>query len=616
MSHTTDQPLQQALAQLAQAQTTAAPVLTDLASAVQDLAQLIRESQRALPAQVETNSQLKQDLLREAEDLQAQIAAAQQRLQQPVLRLLVLGDVKRGKSTVLNALLGATVLPSAAHPCTAVITVLRYGPSAQVILEFNHGRSPETLAIEDFHRHYTLSSANNTAFDNVAQAVIEYPSPLLQTGVEIVDSPGLNDTEQLNARSLTYLSTCHAVLFVMRAVQPCTLTEQRYIHTHLTGKGITPFFLLNGWDEIQASLLDPQDADALAGAEARLRQVFTASLQDYIAAEPDFDPTTQVLPLSALRSLRHHLQGTPPDAGFVQLATVLTEFVSTQRTQAQLRPLSALSQQVRISTQQWIDTYQQQRSQALDRLKQSVLAVAAPFEALADQKEQLEAQIQQQTRPIAVQLADSLKHHLSQAERSFETAFVRYRPPLQLTDQLTPTARQTYQQHLETAFQRYLTDQLEQWRAIALPQLRHTLATLAETGHRTVAHQMLDDIQLPPPATVSDGDWSVELVDWASDLFAAPDTIATAAQQRLKQRLAPLGLTLWTAAYRAVAVHLQTYTKTVTNRIETQLGQQQRQLQQQLDQHRDLKQQHNQTHQQLEQLSSAIAQHCTQIDAL
>ena len=53
---------------------------------------------------------------------------ASQNLRRGVFRLLVLGDMKRGKSTFLNALIGENLLPSDVNPCTALLTVLRYGP--------------------------------------------------------------------------------------------------------------------------------------------------------------------------------------------------------------------------------------------------------------------------------------------------------------------------------------------------------------------------------------------------------------------------------------------------------------------------------------------------------
>ncbi|HAZ42933.1 MAG TPA: hypothetical protein DDW76_13515 [Cyanobacteria bacterium UBA11369] len=64
------------------------------------------------------------------------LTLATQNLRRGVFRLLVLGDMKRGKSTLLNALLGENLLPSDVNPCTAVLTVLRYGAEKKVTVYF------------------------------------------------------------------------------------------------------------------------------------------------------------------------------------------------------------------------------------------------------------------------------------------------------------------------------------------------------------------------------------------------------------------------------------------------------------------------------------------------
>ncbi|MEO0397618.1 MAG: dynamin family protein, partial [Cyanobacteria bacterium P01_A01_bin.137] len=193
----------------------------------------------------------------------ADLSAASHSLHQGVFRLMVLGDMKRGKSTFLNALLGEPLLPSNVNPCTALLTVLRYGSTPQATVYFTDERSPEQLDIATFTQRYTIDPAEaardqgTTPFAHVSHAVIHYPLPLLENGIEIVDSPGLNDTEARNQLSLGYIQNCHAILFMLRATQPCTLAERRYLSNYLQNKGLSLFFLLNAWDHIQASLLDP-----------------------------------------------------------------------------------------------------------------------------------------------------------------------------------------------------------------------------------------------------------------------------------------------------------------------------------------------------------------------
>src|SRR6476646_2492066 len=94
-------------------------------------------------------------LERDIEDL----AVASKNLQQGVFRLLVLGDMKRGKSTFLNALIGENLLPSDVNPCTALLTILRYGSEKKVTVYFNDGKSPKQLDFKSFKQNYTIDPA-------------------------------------------------------------------------------------------------------------------------------------------------------------------------------------------------------------------------------------------------------------------------------------------------------------------------------------------------------------------------------------------------------------------------------------------------------------------------
>ncbi len=67
---------------------------------------------------------------RESEDL----TVASKNLRQGVFRILVLGDMKRGKSTFINTLIGENLLPSDVNPCTALLTVLRYGSDKMALV--------------------------------------------------------------------------------------------------------------------------------------------------------------------------------------------------------------------------------------------------------------------------------------------------------------------------------------------------------------------------------------------------------------------------------------------------------------------------------------------------
>ncbi len=70
---------------------------------------------------------------------QEQVTALLGRLDAARLRVLVVGEAKRGKSTLVNALLGREVLPSGVTPLTAVTTTVRYGDDERAEVRFLDG---------------------------------------------------------------------------------------------------------------------------------------------------------------------------------------------------------------------------------------------------------------------------------------------------------------------------------------------------------------------------------------------------------------------------------------------------------------------------------------------
>src|SRR5437868_6233490 len=78
-------------------------------------------------------------------------------LSQGLFKIIVLGEFKNGKSTLLNAMLGSKTLPAKAAPSTAIITVLVYGQREDVAV-FETGRpEPRFVTWEEFVREFQLN---------------------------------------------------------------------------------------------------------------------------------------------------------------------------------------------------------------------------------------------------------------------------------------------------------------------------------------------------------------------------------------------------------------------------------------------------------------------------
>lgn len=194
-------------------------------------------------------------------------------------KIQIVGTFKNGKSTFINALLGEDILPTKALPCTSVINEIKYGETKKAILNFRNPL-PETL-LSDIPTA-TLNHMNAHGMKNVPPMEIEYdrisdyvtipldgdpeeislkspylsvelyyPSPLLKEGVEIIDSPGLNENDERTAVTLEYLDKADAIIFLLSAVQACSKDEMDTIEEILVPKGFDDmFFVVNRFDMV------------------------------------------------------------------------------------------------------------------------------------------------------------------------------------------------------------------------------------------------------------------------------------------------------------------------------------------------------------------------------
>ena len=92
------------------------------------------------------------NLMQRGSDFQAdaeRLGKLAERLQEGRFHLAVLGQFKRGKSTLLNALLGEEVLPAAVVPLTARPTFIRHGEQRRVRVVFEDDRPPEEVKVDD-----------------------------------------------------------------------------------------------------------------------------------------------------------------------------------------------------------------------------------------------------------------------------------------------------------------------------------------------------------------------------------------------------------------------------------------------------------------------------------
>ena len=129
------------------------------------------------------------------------------------------GQFKRGKSTLLNALVGHAVVPTGYVPVTAVPTVIRFGGELRARVRMRDG-SWQEVATPDL-KEYVTEELNPENQKGVEGAEVFVPSSLLSSGMCFVDTPGLGSVFTGNsATTQAFIPHIDAALVVVGADPP------------------------------------------------------------------------------------------------------------------------------------------------------------------------------------------------------------------------------------------------------------------------------------------------------------------------------------------------------------------------------------------------------------
>jgi GTP-binding protein EngB required for normal cell division len=160
---------------------------------------------------------------------QRQCVELQVKLAEDRFTLAVVGQFKRGKSSLLNAIVGRDVLPTGVLPLTSAITVLKFGPQERLIIHRDGPRFPEIAPLERL-ADYVTERGNPGNRKQITTATVEMPLPFLRRGLEFVDTPGVGSAISANtATTYAFLPQCDAVLFVTSVDSPFTSVEVEFL---------------------------------------------------------------------------------------------------------------------------------------------------------------------------------------------------------------------------------------------------------------------------------------------------------------------------------------------------------------------------------------------------
>lgn len=155
--------------------------------------------------------------------------------------LVVLGDFKRGKSTIINAILGKSIAPVNVAPETFTINSISYGevPKAEAVLKNGQRIS---LSADDLVRE-RLEKLMRAFPDSLDYIDIRDNAEFLKE-IRIVDTPGLSDLDCLDKQVQDYLVNADAVIYIASALSPFSESEQFFLASHIRPLSFSKLYVL------------------------------------------------------------------------------------------------------------------------------------------------------------------------------------------------------------------------------------------------------------------------------------------------------------------------------------------------------------------------------------
>ena len=326
-----------------------------------------------------------------------------QKISSDTFKIMVMGNFKNGKSTFINALLGQEILPAYAVPTTAIINEIKYGEKPKAVLHFlnplpekmydgipekalTHMRRfkmkdvpPIEMPVDEIEDFVVIpmgmehkEAIKQSPFEKVE---LFWPLDLLKDGVEIVDSPGLNENPVRTQVTMEYLSKADAIIFVFSALAMGSAGEIAYIDDTLRKNGFgeqSLFCVVNRFDQLTSER-----------EQQRLRKFSDNLLAPY---------TKHVYYTSAYKGLMGQIQSNPAmleESKIPAVEAALADYLANER--GRIKLATPARELVRVIRQDALETIIPQRRNALstdlDVLKQRYSEAQPEIEKLKQQKD-------------------------------------------------------------------------------------------------------------------------------------------------------------------------------------------------------------------------------------
>jgi small GTP-binding protein len=186
-------------------------------------------------------------------DLAQRAQRLAERIEASRYHIAVLGDFKRGKSTLINALVGQAVLPTGVVPLTTVATEVNVGGTAAAVVLRDGTRfdiDPDQIA------DFVSEQANPSNAKGVERVEVGVEADFGTPGLVLVDTPGFSSVNESNTAEANHaLTDADGAIVVLAADNPLSKTESDTLEL-LAERKAHVFIVINRCDTLAPAELE------------------------------------------------------------------------------------------------------------------------------------------------------------------------------------------------------------------------------------------------------------------------------------------------------------------------------------------------------------------------
>lgn len=363
-----------------------------------------------------------------------ELEAIRKKLEDHHFSVGIMGEFKRGKSTVINSLLAKEIMPADILPCSATMNRVTYDLRPHVQLIMRDG-STRDIAVEELADYVTkLTEAHESRAAEVEEAVVYYPCRFCQNGVDIIDTPGLNDDERMNRIAEEIIPRLDAVIMVITPDNPFSMSEAEFVRTKLMASDLGRLiFVVNKIDTIRRASDRVRVVESIRqkiekSVMQKMADVYGEGSEEYQDALRKMG-RIRIFPFSALDALEGKLAGDQElieKSGTCEFEAALMKMLTEDRGALELAtPLNAIAR-IAVEVVKTVDVrrnalrmsaeeFEKNRQKMLEEIKTIRASKAKEKNRLRGSEAETKAELRGVIAEFYPQLAETLKLRLEEA---------------------------------------------------------------------------------------------------------------------------------------------------------------------------------------------------------